>query len=565
LLAGIRTADSLAVALRERQRLGRGESLITARGEWVGRDWLRVRRGGDPHAGVLEREQRLKSLRSACERTDLELREAEQELERARERLVQAEHGRDDVQSQIQGVHREHGELQAQLGAMRARLEEAALRRERIDAEQSELEREMSRSRASLEAARTAHDAAVEELRGLDERRPELDEQRELVRERSNAARAQAQQAQLQLRDALIRHESRRSTHTSMESTLTRMFEQRLQLEQRRTSLEDLLRDGESPVLEQEARLQESLAQRLEIEADLATARRGLEDAERERRELEQRRQGAEERVSAARATMEDARLAAQESRVRRESILEQFGATHCVLEEIQANLDAEALTEPWEARLGEVRADLERLGQVNLAAIDELKEQSERKTYLDRQYTDVTDALDTLEQAMRKMDRETRSRFEDTFNRINAGLQDKFPRLFGGGHAYLELVGEDPLAAGVAVMARPPGKRNSTIAQLSGGEKALTAVALVFSIFELNPAPFCLLDEVDAPLDEHNVSRYCEIVREMSERVQFIFITHNKTTMELASQLVGVTMNEPGVSRLVTVDVDEAVRLAAV
>jgi chromosome segregation protein len=318
-------------------------------------------------------------------------------------------------------------------------------------------------------------------------------------------------------------------------------------------------------VLEQEARLQESLAQRLEIEADLGTARRGLEDAERERRELEQRRQSAEERVSAARATMEDARLAAQESRVRRESILEQFGATHCVLEEIQANLDAEAQTEPWEARLSEVRSDLERLGQVNLAAIDELKEQSERKTYLDRQYTDVTDALDTLEQAMRKMDRETRSRFEDTFNRINAGLQDKFPRLFGGGHAYLELVGEDPLAAGVAVMARPPGKRNSTIAQLSGGEKALTAVALVFSIFELNPAPFCLLDEVDAPLDEHNVSRYCEIVREMSERVQFIFITHNKTTMELASQLVGVTMNEPGVSRLVTVDVDEAVRLAAV
>ena len=565
LLAGIRTADSLAVALRERQRLGRGESLITARGEWVGRDWLRVRRGGDPHAGVLEREQRLKSLRSACERTDAELREAEQELERVRERLVAAEHGRDEVQGQIQGVHREHGELQAQLGAMRARLEEAALRRERIDAEHSELEREMSRSRASLEAARTAHDAAVEELRVLDARRPELDQQRELVRERSNAARAQAQQAQLQLRDALIRHESRRSTHSSMESTLTRMFEQRLQLEQRRTSLEDLLRDGEAPVLEQEARLQESLAQRLEIEADLGTARRGLEDAERERRELEQRRQSAEERVSAARATMEDARLAAQESRVRRESILEQFGATHCVLEEIQANLDAEAQTEPWEARLSEVRSDLERLGQVNLAAIDELKEQSERKTYLDRQYTDVTDALDTLEQAMRKMDRETRSRFEDTFNRINAGLQDKFPRLFGGGHAYLELVGEDPLAAGVAVMARPPGKRNSTIAQLSGGEKALTAVALVFSIFELNPAPFCLLDEVDAPLDEHNVSRYCEIVREMSERVQFIFITHNKTTMELASQLVGVTMNEPGVSRLVTVDVDEAVRLAAV
>ena len=155
--------------------------------------------------------------------------------------------------------------------------------------------------------------------------------------------------------------------------------------------------------------------------------------------------------------------------------------------------------------------------GQVNLAAIDELKEQTERKEYLDRQFADLTDALETLEQAMRKIDKETRARFQDTFDRINAGLQEKFPRLFGGGHAYLELVGDDVLEAGVAVMARPPGKRNSTITQLSGGEKALTAVALVFSIFELNPAPFCLLDEVDAPLDEHNVGRFCDIVREMS------------------------------------------------
>jgi len=231
----------------------------------------------------------------------------------------------------------------------------------------------------------------------------------------------------------------------------------------------------------------------------------------------------------------------------------------------ILAALPADAVAADWESRIAVVDADIEKLGQVNLAAIDELKEQSERKVYLDRQYTDVNDALLTLEEAMRKIDKETRSRFEDTFNRINAGLQEKFPRLFGGGHAYLQLEGDDPLMAGVAVMARPPGKRNATIAQLSGGEKALTAVALVFSIFDLNPAPFCLLDEVDAPLDEHNVGRFCEIVREMSSRVQFIFITHNKSTMELASQLMGVTMNEPGVSRLVSVDVDEAMRMAAV
>jgi chromosome segregation protein len=201
----------------------------------------------------------------------------------------------------------------------------------------------------------------------------------------------------------------------------------------------------------------------------------------------------------------------------------------------------------------------------VNLAAIDELAEQTERKEYLDRQFKDLTDALATLEDAMRRIDKETRARFEETFQKINAGLEQKFPRLFGGGHAYLELVGDDVLSAGVAVMARPPGKRNSTIHLLSGGEKALTAVALVFSIFDLNPAPFCLLDEVDAPLDEYNIGRFCEIVRDMSSRVQFIFITHNKATMELASQLIGVTMNEPGVSRLVAVDVEEAMRLAAV
>ena len=178
--------------------------------------------------------------------------------------------------------------------------------------------------------------------------------------------------------------------------------------------------------------------------------------------------------------------------------------------------------------------------------------------------FASLTDALETLESAMRKIDRETRTRFQDTFDRVNAGLKEKFPRLFGGGHAYLELTDEEGAAAGVSVMARPPGKRNSTISQLSGGEKALTAVALVFAIFDLNPAPFCLLDEVDAPLDENNVGRFCDIVRDMSRNVQFIFITHNKSTMELASQLVGVTMNEPGVSRLVAVDVDEAVRMAA-
>ena len=228
------------------------------------------------------------------------------------------------------------------------------------------------------------------------------------------------------------------------------------------------------------------------------------------------------------------------------------------------AALEADATAEQWELKLRQVETRVERLGPINLAAIEEYQVQLERKQYLDAQHADVNEALTTLEQAIRKIDRETRTRFQETFDRVDAGLKRIFPRLFGGGHAYLELSGEDLLSAGVTVMARPPGKRNSTIHLLSGGEKALTAVALIFSIFELNPAPFCMLDEVDAPLDDTNVERFCDIVREMSDRVQFVVITHNKRTIELATHLAGVTMQEAGVSRLVAVDVEEAVRLAA-
>jgi chromosome segregation protein len=362
-----------------------------------------------------------------------------------------------------------------------------------------------------------------------------------------------------------VQVESRRSTESSVAKGLERMSEQHGQLTRRRTELERELALGDAPIIAAQAHLNQALALRLTVEAELSAARNALEEAESALRALDEQRLAAEQRVSGAREAMEQARLAAQETHVRRAALAEQFAATGCELAAVLAALAPEANVAGWEQTLAETRADIERLGSVNLAAIDELKDHTQRKEYLDRQFADLTSALETLAEAMRRIDKETRTRFEDTFERINVGLKEKFPRLFGGGHAYLELVGEDKLTAGVAVMARPPGKKNSTIHLLSGGEKALTAVALVFSIFDLNPAPFCLLDEVDAPLDEHNVGRFCDIVRDMSNRIQFVFITHNKSTMELASQLIGVTMHEPGVSRLVTVDVDEAVRLAAV
>jgi chromosome segregation protein len=394
--------------------------------------------------------------------------------------------------------------------------------------------------------------------------RVELEQEREELRQNLSFKRSQAQTDRDGAQEVAIKVESKRSALQSISAGLERLRNQLEQLQQRRDELTRQLADGEAPLQALATTLDEALQKRVQVEQELAGARSAVETAEGRMRTLDQRRVDAEGAVEVARAGLEDVRMAAQELKVRRETLLEQFKATQFELATVYQGMAPEADVPTWETNLAEVAGKIERLGQVNLAAIDEFKEQSERKEYLDRQFKDLTDALETLEAAIRKIDRETRARFQDTFDRINAGLKERFPRLFGGGHAYLELTGEDILNAGVSIMARPPGKRNSTINQLSGGEKALTAVALVFSIFELNPAPFCLLDEVDAPLDDNNVGRFCDTVKDMSSRVQFIFITHNKTTMELASQLIGVTMNEPGVSRLVAVDVDEAVRMAA-
>jgi chromosome segregation protein len=564
-LAQVLTAESLAEALRRRATLAAGQSLITRDGEWVGREWLRVSRGQEERAGVLGREQQLKELRSAAAVATARATEAEGALATARTRVTQAEGARDSAQEALERAQRRHAEFSGALRVAEARAEEAGLRAERLRQETSEVEHERqtagaARARAAAELERARRACGELEARGH-----QLTAEREARRTALAEARSRAQALQLAARDLHVGFEARRSAESSVAVSVARLGEQREQLARRHGELECELAQGDQPILAVQARLNDALARRLTVESELGEARGALEEAEGGLRALEEQRLTAERRVSDARESLEQARLAAQETHVRRTTLAEQFTETGCELAAVLAGLSAQANVSEWEQTLANVRSDIAGLGAVNLAAIEELKEHSQRKEYLDSQFTDLNAALDTLAEAMRRIDRETRARFEETFERINAGLREKFPRLFGGGHAYLELVGEDKLTAGVAVMARPPGKKNSTIHLLSGGEKALTAVALVFSIFDLNPAPFCLLDEVDAPLDEHNVGRFCDIVRDMSTRVQFVFITHNKSTMELASQLIGVTMSEPGVSRLVSVDVDEAVRLAAV
>jgi chromosome segregation protein len=399
-------------------------------------------------------------------------------------------------------------------------------------------------------------------LGGSQEQRESLIAQREQLQEAVNDARHYAKRDRDAMQELAISLESMRTAKDSADRNLERMQEQLEHVKQRREELLETLEDDDSPIESLQEELESWLAQRVEAEQHLNTARTASEELEQKLRGLEQQRMQLEQGVQEKRSAYENERLNAQENKVRCQTVKEQLDETGFGAKSLLDDLEEGAKTEDWEQKVSDMALKISRLGPINLAAIDEFQEQSERKEYLDSQHKDLIDALTTLENAIAKIDKETRSRFKDTFEQVNKRVSEMFPKLFGGGQAYLELTDDDLLNTGVTIMARPPGKRISNIHLLSGGEKALTAVAMVFAIFELNPAPFCMLDEVDAPLDEANVGRFCQLVKEMSSRVQFIFITHNKPAMELAQQLSGVTMREAGVSRIVAVDVDEAVKL---
>lgn len=565
LLAGIYIAETLHEALALRPRLQAHESVVTRDGVWLGVGWLRVARDPDEKAGVLQREHELKELhteRGYLEEQEVVLREA---LDVGREQLQQLEQGREALQMQLNQNNRKRADAQSELSGLQARLDQMRTRFTRIDDEVREVQQRATQGEQELMTARQRLQQVLERMQTLTDQREALTQQREHLRVQLDEGRTQARSDREAAQELKLKMQAARTALQSARQSLERIQVQLSQLTTRREELHTHLADGDEPLRNMRAELEQLLARRVAVDNELHAARRAVEEVDHALRELSALRHNAEQASQTIRDELDNVRLSSQELRVRRQTIEEQLAETGFTTAALFEAMPPEANLELWQERVDKLSAHIQRLGPINLAAIDEYKETSERKNYLDAQHADLTEALTTLENAIRKIDRETRERFKETFDRIDAGFKEKFPRLFGGGTAYLELTGEDLLDTGVTVMARPPGKRNSTIHLLSGGEKALTAVALVFAIFELNPAPFCMLDEVDAPLDEANVGRFCKLVREMSERVQFIFITHNKNTMELANHLNGVTMHEPGVSRLVTVDVEEAVRLAAV
>ena len=565
LLNSIHTADDLGEALRRRDGLAPGECLVTPEGLRVGRGWVSLRRGSDARAGVLAREQEIRELQQHQGELEPRVEQLAEQLAADRQALVEAEQAREVQQRELEAAQRVVAEVQALLSGKRARAEQIRHRLEGMEKDAEELRQQVEQGTTDMEGARSRLHRSLSAIEDLSKQREELVAMRDELRGRLDEARSKASDTRNRVHEIALRVESMRSSEDSLRSGIGRMQQQLSQLQQRCADLTTALESGKGPIGEQQARLEQQLQARSGVEARLSQARKDLEGIDHRLRELDQSRHRTEQRVQDERTRLDQARMGRQEILVRSRTLEEQLAETGFEAEQLKAEISEGAAVEAWQQRAEELANRIQRLGPINLAAIDEFKEQSERMAYLDSQHEDVSKSLATLEEAIRKIDRETRTRFKETFDRVDSGFKDLFPKLFGGGHAYLELTGEDLLDTGVTVMARPPGKRNSSIHLLSGGEKALTAVALVFAIFRLNPAPFCMLDEVDAPLDDANVGRYSALVREMSEQVQFIFITHNKVTMEIANQLSGVTMHEPGVSRLVSVDVEEAASLAAV
>ncbi|MFK0089503.1 chromosome segregation protein SMC [Pseudomonas sp. NPDC090755] len=561
-LGQVRPVESLEQALALRSQLSDGQSLVSRDGYWVGRHFLRVNRAGEAQGGVLARGQEI-------ERLDLERQEQEAALESLEARLLELreqqqalEEQREQLRRRTQDEARQQSELNARLSAGKARAEQLSLRRQRLEEELAELVEQRAVETENLGLSRLQLQEALDLMARDTEQRELLLAQRDSLRERLDRVRQEARQHKDHAHQLAVRLGSLRAQHDSTRQALERLQLQALRLTERREQLTLNLEEGEAPLEELRLKLAELLEKRMSVDDEMRQARLHMDEADRELRDVEKRRTQAEQQAQMLRGQLEQHRLEWQGLSVRRKTLQEQLQADGYDLQGVLATLTEATSEQDTEQELERLDGRIQRLGAINLAAIDEYQQQSERKRYLDAQDADLVEALDTLENVIRKIDKETRNRFKDTFDQINAGLQALFPKVFGGGSAYLELTGEDLLDTGVTIMARPPGKKNSTIHLLSGGEKALTALALVFAIFKLNPAPFCMLDEVDAPLDDANVGRYARLVKEMSQTVQFIYITHNKIAMEMAEQLMGVTMHEPGCSRLVAVDVEEAMAM---
>ncbi|HEX6634726.1 MAG TPA: chromosome segregation protein SMC, partial [Usitatibacter sp.] len=538
-----------------------GGLLVSKAGHLFGRQGVVFHGPQSELHGVLQRQREIEDLQGRIpERTrargEVEdaLRSLEQELRSGQE---DAQRLRDEVNRARQHSH----SLEVDYLKLAQSSQQAEQRREAIRAELATLEEEEGRERLEMQEAQHAMEEGSRRIEEIVQRVQALEDAAKAAQAALDAARRGIADAERALSEARFQERGARDKVEAQSQLVVSLRERLAALAAtRENAAAELGKLDEGNVRE---RLQQALAVKAERERALADARGGLEHVTERLRAIEESRLAVEQGLNPLRERITELRVKEQEAATHVEQYAGQLQEAGVTREEMAEQIEKRVRSSGMQAEINRLNEEIAALGPVNLAALSELETARERKTYLDAQATDLAQAVETLEAAIKRIDRETRELLQETFDIVSRNFSEMFPALFGGGQASLKLTGEEILDAGLQVFAQPPGKKNQSIQLLSGGEKALTAISLVFSLFKLNPAPFCLLDEVDAPLDDPNTERFCELVRQMSAQTQFLFITHNKITMELAQQLVGVTMPEPGVSKIVEVDVDAAIELA--
>ena len=563
-LRGVYIANNLNDAYSLREKLPEGGVLVTPEGHRLSRNALRFYVAESEQAGMLARAQEIEQIEAQL---------------RAQDMLVdQAQSGLGELQAQVERFTQQHSSARAQLSSTTARVHDLKmqvqklnLEREQRNARHAQIDDELAEilfQEEELQAQKMEAQALFDEgdsiLLARQDAWQNAQQSYEALERQLADKRASLREVENQVRDAQYRVQNLTQRLADIEYN-QQSAEQ--QLENLRTQQEDLTIElQEFEQNNHDDGLQAALAVRVEREQALAAARTALDGLTHELRAMDEARISAERELAPKRDAITQLQLAEQAARLNQEQFAEQLREAEVDIaltrEQLKETLADGARASILQGEITRLNNQINALGAVNLAALDELKVAQERQTFLNAQSEDLMNAMTTLEDAIRKIDKESRDMLMETYNQVNQNFGELFPELFGGGEAKLVLTGEEILDAGVQVMAQPPGKRNSTIHLLSGGEKALTATALVFALFRLNPAPFCLLDEVDAPLDDANTDRFAQLVAKMSQQTQFLFISHNKITMEIADQLVGVTMQEQGVSRIVAVDMESALKL---
>jgi len=560
-LTGVYAADDPGTALAQRGRLPQGGCFVTPQGHMVTASSVRFYAADAEQDGVLARQHEIDNIGK-------QLRAQALLLDEARTRATRADAAVSDLQRRLQDGRQKVATLQRDVHALQIDVVKQAevearfnQRSGQIAADLDEIaaqEAEQRQAKAEAEAQFEELDMELAELQGAHEDgQVEFQEQERILAEARNRLRDLERAAQ----EAVFAEKTQRTRIEELRRTIATAQQQAQQV------LESIAAGKlELEALESGAAaegLQGLLARRTEQERLLSDARHELDQLTQQLRAAEEARMAAERGLQPQRERITEMQLKEQAARLNQEQFAEALSATGADEAALSEKLDPELKPSYLQGEVTRLTNAIASLGAVNLAAVEELAQATERKRFLDAQNNDLLEAIGTLEGAIQRIDRESRDLLQDTFDRVNEHFSELFPILFGGGQAKLVMTGDEILDSGVQVMAQPPGKKNATIHLLSGGEKALTATALVFSMFRLNPAPFCLLDEVDAPLDDANTERFCRMVKRMSDHTQFLFISHNKIAMEMANQLIGVTMQEQGVSRIVAVDMESAANFA--